>query len=127
MRKYDLSVIMKRAWELKKEDSNNIFSICLKMAWEEEKGQDKEVKISIKSWFQSKMENENGASLYSWGNTPVRETAKAILLPVTFQTSYGREFTKNCWIPKICLGKDEKKFMVVEDAKKAGIPLLKRA
>lgn len=33
--KYDLKKIMKRAWEIKKENSRNIFSLCLKMAWEE--------------------------------------------------------------------------------------------
>jgi len=37
MKKYNLSQIMKRAWEIKKENSNNIFSICLKMAWAEAK------------------------------------------------------------------------------------------
>ena len=35
--KYDLRKIMKRAWEIKKENSRNIFSLCLKMAWEEAK------------------------------------------------------------------------------------------
>lgn len=35
--KYDLRKIMKRAWEIKKENSRNIFSLCLKMAWEEVK------------------------------------------------------------------------------------------
>lgn len=35
--KYDLRKIMKRAWEIKKENSKNIFSLCLKMAWEEAK------------------------------------------------------------------------------------------
>ena len=35
--KYDLKKIMKRAWEIKKENSRNIFSLCLKMAWEEAK------------------------------------------------------------------------------------------
>lgn len=35
--KYDLRKIMKRAWELKKEDEKNIFSLCLKMAWTEAK------------------------------------------------------------------------------------------
>ena len=33
----DLRKIMKRAWEIKKEDNRNIFSLCLKMAWEEAK------------------------------------------------------------------------------------------
>lgn len=37
MKKYDLSEIMKRAWEIKKENKDNIFSFCLKMAWEEAK------------------------------------------------------------------------------------------
>lgn len=35
--KYDLRKIMKRAWEIKKENSKNIFSLCLKIAWEEAK------------------------------------------------------------------------------------------
>lgn len=29
--------VMKRAWELKKEDERNLFSCCLKMAWKEVK------------------------------------------------------------------------------------------
>lgn len=37
MKKYDLSKIMKRAWEIKKENKKNIFSICLQLAWEEAK------------------------------------------------------------------------------------------
>lgn len=35
--KYDRQTIMKRAWQIKKEDSRNIWSLCLKMAWEEAK------------------------------------------------------------------------------------------
>lgn len=35
--KYDLRKIMKRAWEIKRQDKRNIFSFCLKMAWEEAK------------------------------------------------------------------------------------------
>lgn len=35
--KYDLRKIMRRAWEIKKENSRNIFSLCLKIAWEEAK------------------------------------------------------------------------------------------
>ncbi len=37
MRKFNLSQIMKRAWEIKKENNENIFSFCLKMAWSEAK------------------------------------------------------------------------------------------
>ena len=37
MKKYNLSNIMKRAWEIKKQKLKNIFSICLRMAWKEAK------------------------------------------------------------------------------------------
>lgn len=37
MKKYNLSAVMKRAWEIKKENENNIFGLCLRMAWEEAK------------------------------------------------------------------------------------------
>lgn len=37
MKQYNVSEIMKRAWEIKKENNDNIFSLCLKMAWEEAK------------------------------------------------------------------------------------------
>ena len=33
--KYNRAEIMKRAWEIKKEDSRNIWSLCLQMAWAE--------------------------------------------------------------------------------------------
>lgn len=45
MKNFNLSKIMKRAWELKKENTDNIFGECLKMAWAEAKGTD-EVKIT---------------------------------------------------------------------------------
>lgn len=48
--KANLKVIMVRAWEIKHEDSRNIFSLCLKMAWSESRnmlptltGSDKQV------------------------------------------------------------------------------------
>lgn len=31
--KYDRKAIMKKAWEIKKENEKNIFGLCLKMAW----------------------------------------------------------------------------------------------
>ena len=37
MKKYNLKNIMKRAWKLKKENNENIFAICLKIAWKEAK------------------------------------------------------------------------------------------
>lgn len=55
MKKYNLSKIMKRAWEIKRENSKNIFAICLKMAWEEaKKGVKKMVKKLIGSEKQIK-------------------------------------------------------------------------
>ena len=43
--KYDLRKIMKRAWEIKKENSRNIFSLCLKAAWKEAKEENKLPKL----------------------------------------------------------------------------------
>lgn len=40
MKKYNLSKIMKRAWNIKGEHKDNIFSMCLKMAWEEARNQE---------------------------------------------------------------------------------------
>ena len=44
MKKEMLSKVMKRAWEIKKQDVRNIFGICLKMAWAEIKEVAKAVK-----------------------------------------------------------------------------------
>ena len=43
--KYDLKKIMSRAWEIKKENSRNIFSICLKADWKEAKEENKLPKL----------------------------------------------------------------------------------
>lgn len=40
--KYNLSGIMKRAWEIKKENGKNIFGICLQIAWVEAKNSNNE-------------------------------------------------------------------------------------
>ena len=55
----NLSKIMKRAWEIKKEDSRNIFGLCLKMAWEEVKNMnvDDELKELV-----TKISDERGYS-----------------------------------------------------------------
>lgn len=53
MKKYNLTKIMKRAWAIKKENVNNIFSICLKMAWGEEKVTVEEYLVNekgLKTW-----------------------------------------------------------------------------
>ncbi len=43
--KYNLKKIMRRAWEIKREDSKNIFSLCLKMAWEEAKEEENDIQL----------------------------------------------------------------------------------
>ena len=50
---------MKRAWEIKKENINNIFSLCLSMAWDEAKNMnvDDELKALV-----AKISNERGYS-----------------------------------------------------------------
>lgn len=45
MKKFNLHTIMKRAWEIKRQDGRNIFSFCLKMAWEEAKEEQKLPKL----------------------------------------------------------------------------------
>lgn len=40
--KYNLSNIMKRAWEIKKENEKNIFAICLQISWDEAKKENEE-------------------------------------------------------------------------------------
>ncbi len=45
MKKINLSKIMKRAWKIKKENDKNVFSLCLKMAWEEYKNNEIIIKI----------------------------------------------------------------------------------
>lgn len=35
--KYNMKEIMTRAWEIKRENTENMFSLCLKMAWAEAK------------------------------------------------------------------------------------------
>ena len=37
MKKYNISKIMKREWEIKRENNENLFAMCLKFAWEEAK------------------------------------------------------------------------------------------
>ena len=100
-RRVQLKAVMKKAWEIKKLDKRNVFAECLKMAWAFVKRNAK--RISIKAWFQDKLGKENHAYIMNWNDTPVRETEKAVLVAIEFESFYGTEFEKNCWIPKSCL------------------------
>lgn len=55
MKKINLSAIMKRAWEIKKEDSRNIFGLCLKMAWAEAKGEEMGIEETVKANLEKMM------------------------------------------------------------------------
>lgn len=80
MKKAELEKIMKRAWTIKKENTDNIFSLCLKMAWAEfkspakKKGGRKMNVQNIKKGFYT-----DGTRIFScyWGKamvwTPKRE------------------------------------------------------
>lgn len=65
-----LSKVMKRAWEIKKQDVRNIFSICLKMAWAEsrESEEDKIFKI-----LEAKANAVNGNGWYAYANANLWE------------------------------------------------------
>lgn len=60
--RYNLSAIMKKAWEIKKENKENIFSLCLKIAWAEAKGAvETEAKIT-KDYIIEKLEEKRACT-----------------------------------------------------------------
>lgn len=68
MKKFSLKNIMKRAWEIKKQDSQNLFSLCLKMAWSEAKAPKKAVKKGGRTMKLNNIKNgfyTDGENLYS--------------------------------------------------------------
>lgn len=120
--KFDLSKIMKRAWEIKKEEDRKTknmkwnhndfselqesekasFGICLEMAWEEAKETSKKIITSntakVKDWFLVK---KCGSEVSNFGDTIeiLKETEKAV---------YGNIYYSNgtpmaIWCPKSCL------------------------
>ena len=96
--KANLSKIMKRAWEIKREDKRNIFGLCLKMAWEEVKNvATKKVEV-IKEWFMNK---KFGSESNNFGDKleVIKETEKAVLGNVFYNNGMAMEI----WVPKSCL------------------------
>ena len=109
--------IMKRAWKLKKEFKNALFSECLKEAWKEVR----EMKTYIiKEWFYEKY--LTGYDFKIAGNTRdarkkyntvfcdysrtftendiIRETEKALLVNIKPEVETKEEHKKEIWIPK---------------------------
>lgn len=86
MKKYNLSKIMKRAHEIKKENRNYIWSICLKAAWAEEKSHKSEKEMLLDRLNAKVIEansNDNGyqyeISVNDWENYGKSRTYFAII------------------------------------------------
>lgn len=121
--KFDLAKIMRRAWEIKKEEdrlSRNrkmihndfsalkesekaVFGICLAIAWEEaKKSSEKETNLDnvmvIKEWFLNK---KFGKEVRNFDNTIeiIKETEKAVYGTVYYNSGTSMEI----WVPKSCL------------------------
>lgn len=114
--------IMKRAWELKKEYKNALFSECLKEAWKEYKknGVEEMKTYIIANWFYEK--NFTGYDLFIAGNPRenakkydatccdysrafteddiIKETEKAYFINVRPEVDTAEETHKQEWIPK---------------------------
>lgn len=71
--------IMKRAWEIKKENKMNIFSLCLQMAWEEYKN--------------PKANEIDDNEYYELGTSEMGQTALAVKI-------WDWATSKCVWIPK---------------------------
>lgn len=100
--KFDLSKIMKRAWEIKKEDKRNIFSICLEMAWEEIKEAANKKIATIQDWFLGKKFGPE-ASHFVDTIEIIKETEKAVYGTVKcFYKETGMDSVE-IWCPKSCL------------------------
>lgn len=123
--KYNLSNIMKRAWEIKRQDSENIFGLCLKMAWDEAKNASIvgrwHVRLTVKSWVIDKAQqtarayncyidyaerNEDGTRWEQNGYTKVTaeevlgETEKALKVRLRTGDVVGSAKGWTMWIPK---------------------------
>lgn len=67
MNKTMLSKIMKKAWEIKKQHRDNIFSLCLKMAWVESK-------ITVESIMKKLEEKADNVGANGWYAKAVANT-----------------------------------------------------
>lgn len=97
------SKVMKRAWAIKKENSKNIFALCLKMAWQQAHEalnkrieEDAAKKVVVKSWFIDKTLGLTVDAKHRTGRI-VKETEKALFVVIK-----GME---NIWVPKSCIEK----------------------
>ena len=91
--KETLKKVMKRAWEIKKQNVKNIFSICLKMAWAEIKKVYKKSKKTSFNDFRFGGLNKRRASNQYWTMNRVSEDESKIVVKVAdehlLETRYG--------------------------------------
>lgn len=64
--KYNRSSIMKRAWDIKKLNKDNIFGLCLKMAWEEAKITSSDMTLKDKLIAKINFIIKNASDIYSY-------------------------------------------------------------
>lgn len=106
MKKYNLSEIMKHAWELFRDSSIKLsFAECLKASWKQaKKTADKEVKkniviVDMAKWFVKKLDAVSFMALESGiaVNDIVleKETEKAVMISTEWNG-----YRKAMWIPK---------------------------
>lgn len=97
--KYNLSKIMKRAWNLFRK-TGHVFAQCLHMAWNEAKNKE----VAIKKWFFSKIDVDFGWHYFFEGmHRVLKETEKAFLLEIEACTLDGEyDAAKSVWVPKKC-------------------------
>nr|DAH67889.1 MAG TPA: hypothetical protein [Caudoviricetes sp.] len=115
MKKYNLSTIMKRAWELVKESAMTISS-GLKKAWKEAKMN----YLAVKEWFFNKEQEKAGRYnvfmdfkrteagiaeivddyIFLKIEKVIKETEKAIQVKISSGDVIGSYKGWTCWIPK---------------------------
>ena len=106
--KETLRKVMKRAWEIKRENVRNIFGLCLKMAWAEIKATVKTVGYQIADWFMNKnLDKVTTEHLMCYSNffenEIIKETEKAyyVELPMRVKGSGAESrYTRKVWVPK---------------------------
>lgn len=93
MKKEMLRRIMKRAWQIKKENVKNIFSICLKMAWSEIKKVSKKTKTKFNDFRFKGFEMKRKSNKYITATSRVNDDATKIIVRVAdehlLETRYG--------------------------------------
>jgi len=99
MKKYNLSVIMRNAWKLRRMHGSSM-SEALRQAWAVAKEMAKTAALRVKRWFLQKSftQGERYAIETADRADVVKESAKAVL--VKWVGKYGN-VTR--WVPKSCL------------------------